>query len=61
MADLGNLALWITLVIGVWGTLAAFAGGLQGRDDLAASGERAVYVQFGLLVVVRVFELLQLA
>ncbi len=51
MADLGNIALWIALLIGIWGSAVAFTGGLKGRADLAASAERAVYVQWGLLVV----------
>ncbi len=51
MADLGNIALWIALLIGVWGCATAFVGGLKGRPDLAASAERAMYVVWGLLAV----------
>jgi cytochrome c-type biogenesis protein CcmF len=51
MADLGTIALWIALLIGIWGSVAAFAGGARGRVDLAASAERAVFVQWGLLAV----------
>src|SRR3990172_6978582 len=51
MADLGNIALWIALLIGVWGCATAFVGGLKGRPDLASSAERAMYVVWGLLAV----------
>ncbi|HWO90154.1 MAG TPA: heme lyase CcmF/NrfE family subunit [Gemmatimonadales bacterium] len=51
MVDLGNIALWIALLIGVWGTAAAFVGGLRGRPELAASAERSVYVVWGLLAL----------
>jgi cytochrome c-type biogenesis protein CcmF len=54
VTDLGNIALWIALLIGCWGSAVAFAGGRTGRADLAASGERAVYVMWGLLFVASV-------
>ncbi len=50
-ADLGNIALWIALLIGAWGSATAFLGGWQGRRELAASAERAVFVVWGLLFV----------
>jgi cytochrome c-type biogenesis protein CcmF len=48
---LGNLALWIALLVGVWGALAGFAGGLKGRPDLAQSARHAVFAMFGALLV----------
>jgi len=51
LADLGNLALWIALLIGLWGTGVSFAAGTRGRAELAASAERSVYVLWGLLAV----------
>ena len=51
MADLGNLALWIALLIGAWGSAVAFLGGIKRRPEFAASAERAVYVMWGLLAV----------
>ncbi|MBI4542718.1 MAG: heme lyase CcmF/NrfE family subunit [Gemmatimonadetes bacterium] len=51
MTDLGNIALWIALLIGVWGSAVAFLGGRRGRSDLARSAERAAYVVWGLLLV----------
>jgi cytochrome c-type biogenesis protein CcmF len=49
VSDLGNIALWIALLIGLWGSAVAFVGGLKHRPELARSAERAVYVQWGLL------------
>jgi len=51
VADLGNIALWIAFLIGLWGAAVAFVGGLRGRAELAASAERAVFVVWGLLFV----------
>jgi cytochrome c-type biogenesis protein CcmF len=51
MADLGSAALWIALLIGLWGSVSAFWGGLRRRPDLAASAERSVYVMWCLLAV----------
>ena len=45
MADLGNLCLWIALLIGVWGTGVSFAAGIKGRSELAQKVEtdHAIY------------------
>ena len=51
MTDLGNIALWIALLIGGWGSAVAFVGGRTGRADLAASAERSVFVVWGLLAI----------
>src|SRR5256886_12569443 len=51
MTVLGNLALWLALLVGVWGALAGFIGGLQGRPDLAHSARRAVFAMCGALLV----------
>src|SRR5712692_798062 len=51
MTLLGNLALWIALLVGVWGALAGFAGGLKGRPDLGLSARHAVFAMFGALLV----------
>jgi cytochrome c-type biogenesis protein CcmF len=51
VADLGNLSLWLALLIGAWGAGAAFMAGARGRADLAASAERSVFVLWGLLAV----------
>ncbi len=51
MTDLGNIALWIALLIGVYGSVAGFVAGRSGRAELALSAERSVYVVWGLLAI----------
>src|SRR5436305_9968102 len=51
MTVLGNLALWLALLVGVWGALAGFVGGRPGRPDLAHSARRAVFAMCGALLV----------
>src|SRR5256714_8132918 len=51
MTVLGNLALWLALLVGVGGGLAGFIGGLRGRPDLAHSARRAVFAMCGALLV----------
>src|SRR6267154_1507814 len=51
MTLLGTLALWLALLVGVWGTLAGFVGGLKDRPDLARSARNAVFAMCGALVV----------
>jgi len=51
MTVLGNLALWLALLVGVWGALAGFVGGRPGRPDLAHSARRAVFAMCGSLLV----------
>src|SRR6267378_4438693 len=43
MTLLGTLALWIALLLGIWGAIAGFAGGRAGRPDLQQSARHAVY------------------
>jgi cytochrome c-type biogenesis protein CcmF len=50
-ADIGNIALWIAMLIAAWGAGVAFLGGVRRRPELAASAERAVFVSWGLLFV----------
>src|SRR5881628_25603 len=51
MTLLGTLALWLALLVGVWGGLAGFVGGLNGRADLAHSARHAVFAMCGALLV----------
>ena len=51
MTVLGSLALWVALLLGLWGAVTGFAGGRLGRADLQASSRRAVYAMFGSLLV----------
>src|SRR5690606_18503388 len=43
MILLGELSLWIALLMTGWAATVSFAGGRLCRPDLVASGERAVY------------------
>jgi cytochrome c-type biogenesis protein CcmF len=51
MTVLGNLALWVALLVALWGAVMGFAGGAQGRADLQASAIRAMYATTGALLV----------
>src|SRR2546426_913198 len=51
MTLLGTLALWLALLVGVWGTLAGLVGGLRARPDLQQSARHAVFVMCGALLV----------
>src|SRR5437660_5023635 len=42
MTVLGSLGLWIAFLVGIWGALAGFVGGRQGRRDLEQSARHAV-------------------
>jgi cytochrome c-type biogenesis protein CcmF len=47
----GELALWVALLMAAWGAIVSFAGGRSRRADLIASGERAIYATFGCVVL----------
>src|SRR6266704_1853707 len=51
MTLLGNLALWLALLVGIWGALAGFVGGLKDRADLARSARHAVFAMCAALLV----------
>jgi cytochrome c-type biogenesis protein CcmF len=51
MTILGQLALWLALLVGAWGTGVGFYGGLRRRPELIESARRATYALCGLLVV----------
>lgn len=51
MILVGELSLWVALLMAAWTTTVSFAGGLQGRPDLIKSGERAMYATFGFIVL----------
>ena len=46
MILVGELSLWVALLMAAWSTTVSFSGGLQGRADLVKSGERALYATF---------------
>src|SRR4029077_3050496 len=47
MTLLGNLALWLALLVGGWGALAGFVGGLKDRPDLARSARNPSFAMCG--------------
>jgi cytochrome c-type biogenesis protein CcmF len=51
MILIGELALWIALLMCAWAATTSFAGGALRRADLIASGERGIYAAFGFVVV----------
>src|SRR6266550_74907 len=51
MTVLGNLALWIALLFGVWAGVVGFVGGVKGRGDLQRSARNAVFASCGALLV----------
>ncbi len=51
MILVGELGLWVALLMAAWGAIVSFAGGRLGRADLIASGARALYATFAGLVL----------
>ena len=51
MTLLGSLALWVAFLLGIWGALTGFVGGLRNRYDLQQSARRAVFAMFGALAI----------
>src|SRR5262245_51208003 len=51
MTLLGQFALWVALLLGVWAAAVAFSGRWQGREDLRRSISGAVYGTFAAMVV----------
>src|SRR5881397_780236 len=51
MPLLGHLALWLAFLVGLWGAVTGFAGGLQGRTDLQQSARHAVFAMFAALAL----------
>jgi cytochrome c-type biogenesis protein CcmF len=47
----GELSLWVALLVAAWATVTSFAGGALRRNDLVASGERAVYATWAFVVL----------
>ena len=51
MILVGELSLWIALLMCVWSVTLSYAGGAMRRADLIASGERGLYAGFGFIVL----------
>ena len=54
MILIGELSLWVALLMAAWTTTVSFSGGMQGRQDLIKSGERAMNATFGFTVLASV-------
>src|SRR5215207_347590 len=48
---LGELSLWVALLMAAWCATVSFAGVSSGRRDLTVSGERALFASAGFVVV----------
>ncbi len=51
MILIGELSLWVALLVSGWACVVSFAGGTLRRDDLVASGARAVYATWVFVVL----------
>ncbi|MDQ3081020.1 MAG: heme lyase CcmF/NrfE family subunit [Gemmatimonadota bacterium] len=51
MILVGELSLWVALLMAIWAATVSFAGGALHRRDLIASGERAVYATLGMVML----------
>ncbi|MCE9600621.1 MAG: heme lyase CcmF/NrfE family subunit [Gemmatimonadetes bacterium] len=51
MILVGELPLWIALLMCAWSVTLSYAGGAMRRADLIASGERGLYAGFGFIVL----------
>jgi cytochrome c-type biogenesis protein CcmF len=50
----GELSLWVALLMAAWAATVSFAGGTLARRDLVASGERAIYATLAMVVLASV-------
>ncbi|MDQ2667717.1 MAG: heme lyase CcmF/NrfE family subunit, partial [Gemmatimonadota bacterium] len=44
MILVGELSLWVALLMAIWAAVTSFAGGTMGREDLITSGRRGLYI-----------------
>ncbi|MEO5579754.1 MAG: heme lyase CcmF/NrfE family subunit [Gemmatimonadaceae bacterium] len=51
MILVGELSLWVALLMAIWAATVSFAGGALRRSDLAVSGERAIHATLGMVVL----------
>ena len=51
MALLGHLSLWLAFLVGLWGAITGFVGGVQNRADLQQSARNATFALFAALLV----------
>ncbi|MEA2762216.1 MAG: cytochrome c-type biosis protein CcmF, partial [Gemmatimonadaceae bacterium] len=51
MILVGELSLWVALLMAAWAATVSFAGGQMRRGDLIESGERALYATLAMVVL----------
>ena len=51
MILVGELSLWVALIMAAWASVTSFAGGALGRDDLVTSGRRGLYATTMMIVL----------
>ena len=51
MILIGELSLWVALLMAMWAAVTSFAGGTLGRDDLIASGRRGLYATTAMVIL----------
>ncbi|MGI9139716.1 MAG: cytochrome c-type biogenesis CcmF C-terminal domain-containing protein [Gemmatimonadaceae bacterium] len=51
MILIGELSLWVALLMATWAATVSFAGGLHGRTGLIVSGERGLHAAFAMLAL----------
>lgn len=54
MSLIGELSLWVALLMACWSATVSFAGGSLKRNDLVISGVRGLYATFAMVVVASV-------
>src|SRR5215216_1249290 len=54
MILIGELSLWVALLMAAWSTTVSFAGGSYRRDDLVSSGVRGLYATFAMVLLASV-------
>jgi cytochrome c-type biogenesis protein CcmF len=47
----GELSLWVALIMATWATTVSFVGGALRRDDLIASGQRGLFATFAMCLL----------
>ena len=51
MILVGELSLWVALLMAAWSAVTSFAGGSMGRDDLVSSGRRGLYATTAMIIL----------
>src|SRR5258708_17294462 len=47
----GELSLWVALLMTAWAAATSFAGGALGRDDLVTTGRRGLYATCAMIIL----------